>query len=305
MATVIEQIANQAAEALPGVDWEALEERFGMPREQLVFDVGTPGKQAPEETGAFAYDVFIKAALARAEVQLSQIVLTSQVKDDPATRENEVVVSMHAWEEVQHEAVTVGNVVLRAFQAGQDFLSQSNSFVVPLEAYRAIVTSTYITCLYGAVVHARKLMQLEDFSGEEIVASAENVTQTLNALAMLGEMGALNPLKPKATGVTAPAVITVAIASVLAIGLICFAIVTVQEEQNRNQLIRLFCEDSVRRGESVDRCKELMELNDLGHRGGPVALAAEKIGSTSVKVGLVLLALLVVPKLVNIYTKRR
>lgn len=305
MATLLEKITAQVSPSLPGVDWEALEQQFGMSREAVVYH-SDPGK-TPEETGAFAYDKYIDAARARAELQIDQILMSFQVKDDPNTSASEVQLAMTAWDEAQREAVKIGDVVLRALRMGKSLLTKDDTFVVNREAYRAIISATYLICLYGNLVHSRKLMQFEDFPPEEIVQSAENLTQMFNGLAMLGEMGAFGVLKPSATGASAPAIITVAIASVLAVGILCFAFVTMQETADFNRNVTLVCQDAIRRGDAkaLERCEELTRLNRIGRDGGPVGEAAKSIADAAKWLAVLVGAVYILPKVMGAFPSKK
>lgn len=297
---MLEKIASEMAPRLVGVDWVVLEEKFGMHRNELVYHSDT--SKPPDETGAFAYDRYIQKALVRAEEQLKQIQLTFQVKDDPNTQQDELVLAMSAWDEVQQESIKMGDVILNALGAGKSFFGSNENFVVQREAYRAAVSATYLICLYGALVHMRKLMQFEEIPGEVIVQSADNLAKTLNGLAILGEIGALDALKPEAppaTGTPISAVITISIASVFAVGVICFMLVTMQQQVGFNRNVRLVCEDAVKRQDKsmLDRCQALLEMNTIAINGGPPFVeTAKSIGNAALKIAVLVGAFYLVSK---------
>lgn len=266
MSRVIEKMAAEVSGQLGGIPWEQLEQRFGMPREELVYQV------TGEETGFSEYQKHITAALASAEEQLKDVVLSFQVEDDPATSEDEVVEAMKAWEKVQKELNTVGSQVLQALQDGVQKVQQENALVLPIEQYRAIISSTYVASLYGALIHVKGLMQLSDTAPEDIVESATNVTKTLNGLARLGEIGLLNPLKKNAQATAGiPAGVAIALLVVVGIGILAWCVValTAQMEVNRN--VRRICEDAERRNDkdAYNRCIELLKINNSAYQGGP------------------------------------
>jgi len=299
MATILEKISESMSPEIPGVDWETLEQRFGMPRE-FVVQHSEEGK-TPDEIGLFSYDIYLKAALARAELQLSKIEMSFQVKDNPNTRFSEADEAMRAWDEVQREANKVGSKVLSALKSGDEFLGFTNSFKIDRESYRAMISSTYLICLYGVLMHARKLMQLNDFTGREIVESADDITKALNGIAILGEMGALDSLRPTAAGTgvafTVPVIVVLSVTAVFAVGIICYTILSMHQQGKFNESVRLVCEDAIERGdgESLERCQELLEIN---RQSGPGADAG-KIADAVLKIAIGVSILFLVPKVIS------
>jgi hypothetical protein len=190
--------------------------------------------------------------------------------------------------------------VLSALKGGDEFLGFADSFKVDRESYRAMVSSTYLICLYGVLMHARKLMQLNDFTGREIVESADDITKALNGIAILGEMGALDSLRPTAaaTGALPVAVVVVlSVTAVFAVGLICYTILKMHQQGKFNESVRLICEDAIARGDgaSLERCKDLLEINQ---QQGPGEDAA-KIGDAVFKIAIGVSLLFLVPKLIS------
>lgn len=304
MATLLEKIAAEISPEIPGIDWEALEARFGKPRELLVFDTGG---DTPDESGAFAYDLFIQAARARAEAQLATVQLTFQVKDDPATEEDEISLAMAAWEEVQQEQTTIGGALLRALQNDRQFLSSSSSFEISREAFRASISSAYLICLYGALIHLKKMMQFEEMSGEAIVQSADDVTRMFNALAILGEKGALDVLRPKATGVVqAPVVIVVSIAAVFVVSAIAYLYVTAQRQSAVNKAMKIICEEAQRTGDAelLEQCSVLAGKNSGVATHGPAERMVLTIGQAALMVGGAYALILFAPHLARLFRGR-
>lgn len=299
MSTLLEKIAEQVAPRIPGVNWQVLEAEFGLPREQLVYQSDV--NKEPEDTGIFAYGRYISDALARAQVQLQKVQLSYQVKDNPDTAEDELALTMEAWNEVQQEALSIGDVVLKALKLGEASVGLNNRFIVHREAYRAAITATYVICLYSAVVHAKKIMQFENISGAEIVRSADDTAKTLNALALLGELGALDVLKPPEGVSGAPVVITVAIASAFIIGVVCYTVVTTRRLSDYNKQIEIICELAAESGnqEAIERCTGLVEMHVTSREGGPIAATARNVGNAAVSIAGSILLLFLTPTLVR------
>lgn len=304
MPSLIAQIAQQFSPRLPGVDWNALEHRFGMHRDELVYhsDISKP----PDDTGVFAYDKYISLAMARAEIQLARIQLSFQVKDSPATQVNDITIAMRAWDRAQKEAITVGDETLRLLERGVRFFDSDEEYLIKIEDYRALISSTYVICLYGALIHAKKLMQFEDFNGRDIVEHADMIVKTLNGLALLGETGALDVLQPRALGVTVPATIAiVAISAVFVVGFICYASITMQEAARYNDLVKTVCEESIASGDpaAIERCEGLVRLNKVGTEG-PLANTAQSLASASMTIAISLIALMAAPSILRAFSKR-
>lgn len=225
MPTVTEKIAFEVSDQLGGVPWGQLEQELGIPREEIVY------------RDLARYSKSLQDALAAAEVQLTDVVLSFQVKDDPATSADEVVLAMQAWQDVQQELSTVGSRVLEALRQDITMLDPDNALVVSTEHYRAVISSTYLSCLYGVLLHLKGMMQLSEVAPEDIVESADNLVKTLNGLTKLGEMGLLDPLKKKVQATSGiPAGVAIAILVVLGIAIIAWCVValTAQMEVNRN-----------------------------------------------------------------------
>lgn len=304
MPSLVEKIAAQIAAKLPGIDWESLEQQFGMPREELVYhnDVTRP----PDDTGIFAYDKSIRFALARADIQMSKISLSYQVTDSPDTIDNEVSLAMRAWDRVQASAVDVGDLALKSIKLGFRDIYDEKEAIVKVEDYRAIITSTYLTCLYGALIHFKKLMQFEDFDSLVIVDHADTIVRTLNALSTLGEMEALSVLAPQATG-AAPVVMTViAISSAFVIGVICYAAVSMQEVSRYNDLVEVVCQEAIKTGDAaaVARCGDLIKLNKAGVVG-PVVSTAKSLADATNTIAIALIALMVTPTVISFFRKKK
>lgn len=301
MASLIEKIALETGPTLEGVDWEALEREFGLPREEIVYDTS---REPASASGWAKYQAYIQAAYQRANQSLDGVVLSWQIEDDPATSKSEVLAAMRAWESVQKETVTIGDAVLHGLRTNVDFLSSENAFEVDREKLRAMISSTYMVCLFGAVAHARAIMQLSDVAPEDIIDSADNITKTFNALADLADMGVLDPLKreasePAGTQLTplgaVPVAVVVAIIAVVAVGIIAWCIVAVMKQIETNRAIRALCADAATGSEEdKERCAELVKLNLTSSQGGPLDNLAKSIGEAALMIGISYAVIMVV-----------
>ena len=324
MASLLEKIAAEVSPDLGSVDWDALEAELRIPREEVVYHTGTPGQA---NGGLFKYQEYINEAYNRANASLANIRLTWQIEDNPATSENEIQLAMEAWEQVQNETVAIGDTVLHALRSNIEFLSTDKEFVVEKELLRAMVSSTYLTCLYGAVAHAKGILQLSDVAPEDIIKSADSITKTFNALAQMADMGVLDPLKDaSAPAVTNPAIATeevvvdstqglgavpvavvVAIAAVVGVGLIAWCIIEVVKQQATNRAIDLMCKEAVKSGEQadLDRCLELVKINKTSQNGGPLGDFARSLGDAALMVAIGYGIFMFAPILVRMLSDRQ
>jgi len=189
---------------------------------------------------------------------------------------------------------------------------QEHALLVNRESLRAMISSTYLICLFGAVVHARAMLQLSDVAPEDIVESADNITKTLNGLAMLADMGVLDPLKRHGTAsvgaISAGVIIAVVLVVAVAIIAWCAVAMTKQSVVNRN--LRLICEEAIRRGDPkrLDECAELLRLSLVASKGGPIEDAAKSIGQAALMVAIAFAAFKLIPPIARVMSgaaKRR
>lgn len=293
MASLIEKIAQETSSLLEGVDWAKLEQEFGLPREEIVYDTS---REPASASGWAKYQEYIQAAYQRANVSLEGVVLSWQIEDDPNTSESEVLEAMQAWEAVQKETVTIGDAVLRALRSNIDFLSSENAYQIDREILRAMISSTYMVCLFGAIAHARAIMQLSDVAPEDIVESAEVITKTFNGLADLADMGVLDPLRRETSEPSGaelapmgavPVAVVVAIVAVVGVGIIAWCIVAVMKQIETNRAIRELCRDAATGSEEdKERCAELVKLNLTSSQGGPFENFAKSLGEAALMVGI-------------------
>lgn len=303
MATLIEKIARETSPTLSGVDWAELEQEFGLPREEIVYDTS---REPAASSGWARYQQYIQVAYERANRTMEGVVLSWQIEDDPTTAESEVFEAMRAWEAVQKETVTIGDTVLHALRSNVDFLTSDQAYLVDREKFRAMVSSTYMVCLFGAVAHARAVMQLSEVAPEDIVESADVITKTFNALADLAEMGVLDPLKPSAATPSRgaqlasmgaiPVGVVVAIVAVVGIGIIAWCIVAVMKQMETNRAIRALCQDAAAGSEEdKERCAELVKLNLTSSQGGPLDNFARSLGEAALMVGVSYVIIMLIP----------
>ena len=263
--STLNDIANYVAEnVIPGIDWEALEAKWGIPREEVVYHLD-PSTEAADG-GMFDYIDQILAAKDRAEAQINQIQLSFQVEDNPATAENELQEALVAYKAVRSGVTDVGRSLLQSLEEGAAQVIAGEELHMSRNDYRAFITNMWVTALYGAVAHAEALMQLEDVAPEDIVESADLVCRALNGLAMLGEEGALDPLKPQAAGaVPIGVVVALSVAGVIAVGIIAWMVIAIQKQGSFNKIADLVCTDALVGGdpERLKRCERLAAMNKV------------------------------------------
>lgn len=276
--SILDKIAQEVSPDLPGMPWEELEEKFGMPRTELVLHVGGEGQSA-ETDGFFAYTQHLRDGYNRMQAVLDKCVMSFQVEDNPATSQNEVVLAVRAWDEVQNSVLSVGNVVLGALRMNVPTLD--DGVTLEQEKFRAIVSSTQLMCLYGVVSHTQASMQLAQVASEDIVESADNLMKTMNGVVQLWDMGALDTLKKptgsppvvvQASGLGAiPAAVVIAIFATLAVGIIAWCVVAMTKQLEVNRQMKAICEDAVRRQDkfAMENCMELLKINSVSTDGGP------------------------------------
>ncbi|MGP1683115.1 MAG: hypothetical protein ACTS8S_12380, partial [Giesbergeria sp.] len=148
--SVLDSIAQEISPELPGIPWEQLEQKFGIPREEIVLHVTETA--SVDASGFFAYSAILYDTYLRMEGLLKQCVLTFQVEDNPATSQNEIVIAARALKSVQQSLNEVGTQVLSALRANAPVLSSSDAVNLEQEKYRAVISSTQLTCLYGVLM---------------------------------------------------------------------------------------------------------------------------------------------------------
>ncbi len=278
--SILNSIAEEVSPDLPGIPWEQLEQKFGIPREEIVLHVTQ--STSPEESGFFAYTVVLHDTYKRMEALLNQCILTFQVEDNPATSENEKVIAAQAMSSVESSLTEVGGSVLSALKANVEVLSSSDAVNLDQEKYRAVISASQIACLYGVLSHVRGSMQLAEVAPEDIVKNADDLCKTMNGIIHLWDLGALNTLKRNPTPTTPvitqpvgalPVAVVVVIFATIAVGIIAWCVVSVIKQLEVNRQMKLICEDAVRRQDkhALEVCAELLKVNSVatGGEGGP------------------------------------
>lgn len=291
---------------LPGIDWEALEAKWGMPREELVYHVTSPVNGEAPAGGFFDYVDQIVAAQKRAEGQLAKIQLSFQVEDDPATEANEVALSMESYAAARDGVSGIQQQLRRALEGGIATLASGRELQMPLEAYRGFLTYFYVASLYGAVAHAQGLLQLQDVAPEDIVASADDICRAFQAIAQLGEVGGLSVLEPPAVGVVQVGVIVgVVVVSVAVASLIAWAVVSVVDITGRNKLVAQACADAAASGDPkrLEHCEKLSKINAEVAKSQPNPFSA--LQTTVLMIGGVYLLFMVAPHVLKAFKQSK
>lgn len=272
--SVLNSIADEVSPDLPGIPWEQLEERFGVPREEIVTHVGADAASS----GFTAYTGVLQDTYMRMAGLLEQCVLSFQVEDNPATSANERVLASQALTSVESGLREVGSSVLNALKANVPVLSEDQAVNLEQEKFRAVITSSQVTCLYGVLSHVRGAMQLSSVAPEDIVKSADELCKTMNGIIKLWDLGALNSLKREFTPGTPvivkpvgaiPVAVIIVIVATLAAAIIAWCVVAMTKQLEVNRQMKLICEDAVRRQDkhALEVCAELLKVNSVATGG--------------------------------------
>jgi hypothetical protein len=284
--SVLNSIADEISPDLPGIPWEELEQRFGVPREELVLHVGADAASS----GFTAYTSILHDTYMRMSSLLEQCILSFQVQDNPATSENERVLAAKALASVEKDMEDAGSRILSALQANIEVLSGSQAVNLEQEKFRAVISASQISCLYGVLSHVRGAMQLAQVAPEDIVDSADDLCKTMNGIIKLWDFGALNTLKREASPVgAAPVAIIVVIAATMAAAIVAWCVVAVTKQLEVNRQMKLICEDAVKRQDkhALAVCEELLKVNSVATGGadGPFGWM-ETIGKAALFLGI-------------------
>lgn len=268
--SILDRIAAKIEPELGGIDWVALEKRFNIPREEIVYHTGVE----VSDSGFAAYQEYIKAAHDKCWAAVSTLTMTWDVKDDPSTVENEQVLAVKAWDQLEREVIDLKDVVLEALESQVAFLSQEDALLMDKERLRAVVSQIYTVALYGAVSHKNLLMQMANVAPEDIVDNANDITRSFNALTKLVDTGVLNSLKKEQSatqGLGALPVVVVAILLVAGVAIIVWCILAIVKQIEVNKAIKLMCAEAARTGskEDKERCSHLVEMSLMATSGGP------------------------------------
>lgn len=272
--SVLNSIAEEISPDLPGIPWEQFEQRFGVPREEVVTHVGAD----PASSGFTAYSNVLHDTYMRMSGLLDQCVLSFQVEDNPATSGNERVLASQALSSVERGLHEVGSTVLDALKANLSILPDDKTVNLEQEKFRAVITTTQVSCLYGVISHVRGAMQLSSVAPEDIVKSADDLCKTMNGIIKLWDMGALNTIKResipgepvivKPVGAL-PAAVIIAIVATAVAGIIAWCVVATTKQLEVNRQMKLICEDAVQRQDkhALEVCAELLKVNSVATSG--------------------------------------
>ncbi len=309
---VLNSIADEISPDLPGIPWEELEQRFGVPREEVVLHTGADAASS----GFIAYTQVLHDTYMRMSGLLDQCILSFQVHDNPATAANERVLAAQALTSVEKDLQEVGGSVLSALQANVDVLSEDQAVNLEQEKFRAVISASQISCLYGVLSHVRGAMQLVSVAPEDIVKSADDLCKTMNGIIKLWDLGALNTLKREATPVTPvvvkpvgalPVAVVIVIVATVAAAIIAWCVVSMTKQLEVNRQMKMICEDAVRRQDkhALEVCADLLKVNSVatGGEGGPFSWL-ETLGKAALFLGLGYVLLKVAGPVANLLEKK-
>lgn len=292
--SVLISIAEEISPDLPGIPWEELEQRFGVPREEVVLHVGADAASS----GFTAYTSVLYDKYHRMAGLLEQCVMSFQVQDNPATSANERVIAAQALISVEQDLEEVGGSVLSALKANVDVLSENEAVNLEQEKFRAVISASQVSCLYGVLLHVKGAMQLSQVAPEDIVKNADELCKTMNGIIKLWDLGALNTLKREVTPATPvivkpvgalPVAVIVVIVATVAAAIIAWCVVSLTKQLAVNRQMKRICEDAVQRQDkhALKVCADLLKVNSVA-TGGEAGLFGwiEGLGRTALFVGI-------------------
>ena len=265
--SVIENLAAAFSPNLPGIDWEALEKDMGATAAEIVMDT-TPTQDGKTTMGAHRYQWTMLEAYEKAEHAMQTIDMPWDIGTARA---------MEAWNDAKNQTIEVGGVALAGFQQSiSSLLPEGMSLDLKVDDFRAIVASTYMTAMYGAILHTRRAFQKAGMRPEVIIKHADEVTKAFQLLDLWFQQGLLEPLKPlkkkNAVGampvVAAGALVIVATAIIAAIA---WTMVANRRISETNRVMKSVCDQAVASGdkELLSACVELSEQNQVAVQSGP------------------------------------
>ena len=304
----IKKLAATFGPNIKGIPWAKLQQETGMPADAIVTTLADKQiyQREMEEAQGFAEHVI-------EDIDLPWDLTTSE--------------SLSAWKEVKNETGVVGRKALEALNtAGVDgVLSDEDAFHMTVSQLKAIVASTYMTAMYGLVLHKKLIMQKMGASPAEIGEHAEQVTKAFNTLVYLSQKGGLNPIKKGPIGwlekyrqllepststqglgaiqVAVPVVVGRVIVAVAIVGAIAWVMVANTQISTINKAMDKFC---VPDGspEQIHACLELAKMNKVALDSGP-PLGLDTIAKYALLGGGLYLLVLFGPALSRAYSAKQ
>src|SRR5690606_21253051 len=167
-------------------------------------------------------------------------------------------------------------------QTSVDVLSEDQAVKLDQVEFRAVISASQISCLYGVLSHVRGAMQLASVAPEDIVKSADDLCKTMNGIIKLWDLGALNTLKREVTPGTPvvvkpvgalPVAVIIVIVATIAAAIMPWCAVAMTKQLAANREMTMICEDAVRRQYKHARevCAALLTGNSVatGGEAGP------------------------------------
>lgn len=298
---ILEELAS--AVSFPSVDWEALSQKFGMPPKDVVYKE------------AFSYQrEYLDPVFDRVLAKLENIKLTWDL--GRAATKADIAFAVDAWHRVREDTLDVSDAVLSALQHNIDsIMGSEDELRVGKEDFRALISSIWMSTMYGVLAHRKGLYQLDLVSSQDIMANADRLMQTCGALEFLYDSGALDSLR-KATAVQseaiqptgalpAVAVVVIAVSSALAIAAIAYVVLSWQQIAAVNKQMAMFCDEGLKQGDTdlLDRCERLAKANQISVQD-PLKGVGSSIGTWLVVGFGTYLLFLSAPTLVEMASKK-
>jgi hypothetical protein len=271
--SVIENLAAAFGPNLPGIDWAALEQDMNATAAEIVMDT-TPTQDGKTTMGAHRYQWTMLEAYEKAEHAMQTIDMPWDIGTSQA---------MKAWDDAKKQTIEVGGVALAGFkQSVSSFLPEGMSFDLKVDDFRAIVASTYMTAMYGALLHTRRAFQKAGVEPEIIIEHATQVTKAFQLLDLWFAQGLLEPLKKKNGSVGAIPVVAAGALVIVAtaiIAAIAWTMVANRRISETNRVMKNICDQATATGdkELLSACVELSEQNQVAVQSGPSSFGPNAI----------------------------
>lgn len=261
--SIIEKLAETISPDIPGIDWNKIVADTGATPAQIVSDITltTDGKTP---AGIWMYQDQMDKAYLRATAAVEKL----DMPWDLGTVE-----SMKAWDAAKNQTLGMGEMALAGLkQSIEALLPITSGLRLSKEDFRAIIASTYLTAVYGFLLHRRLTFQHMHEDPAKIIEHAESVTKAFNLIDYLFQDGTLEPLKKQAVGGIPPIVAgIIVILSVAVIAAVAWAMIANKKISATNRTMDKLCEKAIATKDPnlLAGCVELSKQNQVALNSGP------------------------------------
>lgn len=147
---------------------------------------------------------------------------------------------------------------------------------VAWSSYNNIVWYMWASALTGAEMHINAMIHKSGIPDADIAYHASLVTMLFNAIARMDDFGLLKPLKKSSTsGLGAVPLVAAIILGAVAIVMLAWAIVSIFEISQRNEVVKAVCAEAAKSGNPADiaNCQKMFSTSE-GEVAGLVPKAA-------------------------------